>query len=102
MIMNFIDTLRTNGYAVESICRVLRDKGCKIAARTYRAWRPRKPATRTVSDAYVVEAVRSTVSCTDGAGRRKMTPEGLYGRVITLISTGPYCPGCPTAQLTER
>ena len=81
MIMNFIDTLRTNGYAVESICRVLRDQGCKIAARTYRAWRSRKPAARTVSDARVVDAVRSTVWCTDEAGRRKMTPEGLYGRV---------------------
>ncbi|MDV8079821.1 IS3 family transposase [Rhodococcus sp. IEGM 1370] len=81
MIMNFIDTLRANGYAVESICRVLRDQGCKIAARTYRAWRSRKPAARTVSDAHVVDAVRGAVWHTDEAGRRKMTPEGLYGRV---------------------
>lgn len=81
MIMNFIDSLRTNGFAVESICRVLREQGCKIAARTYRAWRARKPAAHTVSDGYVVDAVRDAVWRTGGDGRRKMTPEGLYGRV---------------------
>jgi putative transposase len=81
MIMNFIDSLRANGYAVESICRVLREQGCRIAARTYRAWRVRRPAARTVSDAHVVDAVREVVWRTDADGRRKMTPEGLYGRV---------------------
>ena len=39
MIMGFIDTLRAEGYAVESICRVLREQGCQVAARTYRDWR---------------------------------------------------------------
>ena len=81
MIIAFIDSLRANGSAVESICRVLRDQGCKIAARTYRAWRSRKPAPRTVSDAHVIDAVRDLVWTTDAHGRRKMTPEGLYGRV---------------------
>ena len=35
MIMGFIDQMRAKGYAVESICRVLRQEGCQIAARTY-------------------------------------------------------------------
>ena len=81
MIIAFIDSLRAKGFAVESICRVLTDQGCVIAARTYRAWRTRRPAARTVSDAHVVDAVRDVVWNTDPDGRRKMTPEGLYGRV---------------------
>ncbi len=76
----FIDTLRAEGYAVESICRVLREQGCQVAARTYRAWRGAGPAARTVTDAQIVDAVRSVVWSTDADGRRKMTPEGLYGR----------------------
>ena len=39
LIMGFIDTMRAKGHAVESICRVLREQGCQIAARTYRSWR---------------------------------------------------------------
>lgn len=38
LIMAFIDQQRVEGYAVESICRVLREQGCQVAARTYRAW----------------------------------------------------------------
>ena len=37
--MGFIDAMRAEGHAVESICRVLREQGCQIAARTYRAWK---------------------------------------------------------------
>jgi len=32
----FIDTMRSEGHTVESICRVLRERGLQIAARTYR------------------------------------------------------------------
>ena len=39
LMMGFIDTLRAEGYAVESTCRVLREQDCEVAARTYRAWR---------------------------------------------------------------
>jgi hypothetical protein len=50
--------LRVHGHAVESICRVLREQGCQIAARTYRAWRvAQQPAARTVSDAPVINAI---------------------------------------------
>ena len=71
MIMGFIDAMRAEGHAVESTCRVLREQGMQVAARTYRAWRAgRGVAARTVSDAVVVDALRATHG----------TPESLYGR----------------------
>jgi putative transposase len=80
--MGFIDTMRSEGHAVESICRVLSQQGCHVAARTYRSWNQptRSVATRTVTDAMVVDAVRDIAWKTDKQGRRKLTPEGLYGR----------------------
>lgn len=84
--MGFIDTMRAEGHAVESICRVLREQGCRVAARTYRSWKGtgRVVAVRTVSDAHVVDAVREIAWATkvdaDGVLMRKLTPEGLYGR----------------------
>lgn len=78
--MGFIDTMRAEGHAVESICRVLREQGLQVAARTYRAWRSRRPAARTISDAQVVDAVRQIAWTTGPDGRRQLSPEGLYGR----------------------
>ena len=80
--MGFIDTMRSRGHAVESVCRVLREQGCQIAARTYRAWKQsgRPVAARTVSDAHVINAVRDIAWATGSDRRRKLTPEGLYGR----------------------
>jgi hypothetical protein len=78
--MGFIDTVWAEGYAVESICRVLREQGCQIAARTYRAWRGgRRPAARTVSDAMVINAIFEARFTTEPDGRRRLTPEGLMG-----------------------
>ena len=69
--MGFIDEMRAEGHAVESTCRVLREQGCPVAARTYRAWRRgRPPADRTVSDAVITDAILATAG----------TPEELYGR----------------------
>lgn len=83
-MMGFIDQMRGQGHAVESIIRVLQEQGVKIAARTYRAWRQGRVSVRTVTDAMVLDAVRGVAWTTevlaDGAGRRRMTPEGLYGR----------------------
>ena len=72
MIMAFIDDMRARGHAVESICTVLTEAGCRIAARTYRAWRqPGRPvAARCLRDAELMSAL---------IGLRG-TPEGLYGR----------------------
>lgn len=78
--MGFIDTMRAEGHAVESVCRVLREQGCQVAARTYRAWRTARPSARTLSDAAVQDAVREAAWTTDHTGRRRLTPEGLYGR----------------------
>ena len=69
--MAFIDDMRAADHAVESTCRILREQGCRVAARTYRAWRTTGTvAARTVSDAIVVDALRAT----------RGTPESLYGR----------------------
>ncbi len=83
--MGFIDQMRAQGHAVESIIRVLRQQGVKIAARTYRAWRQGRISARTVTDALVVDAVRDAAwrdeaDPATGEMRRRMTPEGLYGR----------------------
>lgn len=83
-MLGFIDQMRSEGHAVESIIRVLREQGVTIAARTYRAWRQGRVAARTVTDAMVVDAVRDAAwrveTLPDGTTRRRMTPEGLYGR----------------------
>jgi len=50
-MMGFIDVQRSEGHAVESVCRVLREQGCQVAARTYRSWNQagRPVAARSVS-----------------------------------------------------
>jgi transposase InsO family protein len=70
--MAFIDDMRAAGHAVESTCRVLSEQGCPVAARTYRSWKQidRPIATRTVSDAAVMDALIALQG----------TPESLYGR----------------------
>ncbi len=82
MIVAFIEEMRTEGHAVESICRVLREQGWQIAARTFRDWaRTNRPvAVRTVTDARVTNQVRDLAWTIDHAGARRMTPEGLDGR----------------------
>jgi transposase InsO family protein len=82
-MLGFIDTMRSEGHAVESICRVLREQGHQIAARTYRSQRRGVVAARTVADAQVLDAVRDAAWSTaevNGRERRMLTPEGLYGR----------------------
>ena len=78
--MGFIDAQRAQGCAVESICRVLSEQGCQVAARSYRAWRSRRPAARTVTDAQVVDLIGELAWTLDPYGRRRLAPEGLYGR----------------------
>lgn len=46
MVVGLIDTIRSKGAAVESICLILREQGCQIATRTYRVWRSRRPVAR--------------------------------------------------------
>lgn len=72
--MGFIDTMRSEGHAVESICRVLTELGCPVAARTYRDWRRQVPAARTISDARVLDAIRDVCWARDGDGVLRLTP----------------------------
>ena len=60
--MSFIEDMKAEGHAVESTCRVLTEHGCRVAARTYRSWRQANPvvATRTVTDAVIVDALIAT------------------------------------------
>jgi putative transposase len=76
--MGFIDTMRGEGFAVETICQVLREQGVAVAARTYRAWKTptRVLAARTVIDAVVLDAMIEVRTTPDG----RPTPESLYGR----------------------
>ena len=81
--MGFIDTMRSEGHSVESICQVLREQGCHVAARTYRSWKQpdRQVADRTITDAQVVNVVRDVAWQPDPkTGKAKLTAEGLYGR----------------------
>lgn len=77
MIARFIDEQRAAGHGVESICTVLREQGVQVAPRTYRSWRTNPPAARVVTDARLVDKLRSlrTGSPTGGP-----LPEILYGR----------------------
>ena len=69
--------MRAEGHAVELVCRVLREQGCQVAARTYRAWRSTRPAARSISDAVIVDTVRDIAWSVDAFGRRRVAPEGL-------------------------
>ncbi len=75
-MVGFIDQMRARGFAVESVCAVLREQGVQVAARTYRAWKRRPVAARTLSDAVVINALRDARATPDG----RPTPESLYGR----------------------
>ena len=60
--MGFIDTMRAQGHAVESICRVLREQDCQIAARTYRTWkRSRRVVASRTTDAPEAHRLAATI-----------------------------------------
>ncbi|MDX6287672.1 MAG: putative transposase [Frankiales bacterium] len=70
--MTFIDQHRPQ-CRVELICAVLTELGCQVAPRTYRSWKARPAAVRTVTDAYLTDALLATVGAPGGLyGRRKM------------------------------
>lgn len=77
--MAFVDDMRSQGHTVESVCRVLREQGCQVAVRSYRAWRRARCSRRDLEDAYIIDAV--TNACWKVVdGRRVATPVLLYGR----------------------
>ncbi len=84
--------MRSHGYAVESICRVLREQGVVIAARTYRHAKATGPSPRTVSDAQLLDILHGL----------KGTPASLYGRrkmVAHLRRLGHEVAHCTVGRL---
>jgi hypothetical protein len=78
--VGFIDTQVGQGRAVESVCRVLRQQGCQVAARTYRVWKQAGPSARDLTDAHLMNRIVDVCWTVDRAGQRRRTPESLYGR----------------------
>ncbi|WP_141810543.1 IS3 family transposase [Nocardia bhagyanarayanae] len=75
LICQFIDQMRAQGYRVDPICRVLTEQGVQVAGRTYRNWKTAPPSARTVTDAYLTDALLATIGTPEGMyGRRKMAP----------------------------
>ena len=69
--------MRADGHGVELTCDVLREQGVTVTPRSYRAWKTRPAAPRTVDDAVIVDTLRG-LRQRDERGRQK--PEVLYGR----------------------
>lgn len=69
--------MRGEGHGVESTVRVLREQGVQVAPRSYRAWKRRPPAARTIDDA-AITATLHELRQRDEQGRQ--APEVLYGR----------------------
>ena len=68
--------MHSQGNAVESVCRVPREQGCQVSARTYQAWRQssRPVADRIRSDAQLIDKLLAVQGAPEGLhGRRKMT-----------------------------
>ena len=78
--MGFIDSMRSDGHAVESTCAVLTELGCPVVARPYRDWRTKPSAARAISHALDVHAMLDVCLHVGDDGVRRLTPEGLYGR----------------------
>ena len=78
--MGFIESMRSQGHAVESVCRVLSEQGCQVAARTYRSWKQARPCARDLEDAYVMNAVLDACYTWQDGLKVAATPVLLYGR----------------------
>lgn len=84
--------MRSSGYRVESVCRVLCEQGVQVAPRTYRSWKSAAPSARTIADAHLPDALLATVG----------TPEGMYGRrkmVADLRCQGHQVTRCTVDRL---
>ncbi len=79
MICGFI-TEHKDTFGVAPICRTLTAHGCKIAPRTYYAWRKRPPSKRVVSDLAITELLAGYYEPGVGPdGKKRTKPESLYG-----------------------
>lgn len=83
MIMDFIRSQEQLGRSVESVCRVLREQGLQVAARTYRAHKVGYAGLSAglLAVAYLINAIHTLAFRFDTAtGTFRLAPEGLYGR----------------------
>ncbi|WP_344086001.1 hypothetical protein [Nostocoides veronense] len=81
--MDFIRSQEAMGRSVESVCRVLREQGLQVAARTYRAHRAGYAGLSAglVAMAYLMNTIHALAYRWDVAsGAFRLRPEGLYGR----------------------
>jgi putative transposase len=69
--------MKANGHGVELTCGVLREQGVAVTSRWYGAWKTRAAATRTRTDAALIDKLKS-LKARDRKGRQQ--PEILYGR----------------------
>lgn len=103
MIVAFIDDMRVQGYAVESVCRVLSEQGCQVAARTYREWKIQKPSPRDISDAYLINEIWDIFHTWDHESQVwTATPESLYGRRKTTAVLAAASPTPPSGRRVAR
>lgn len=65
------------GYGIELTCEVLHEQGLQVTSRSYQAWKTRAAATRTRSDAVLIDRLRA-LKIRDGKGRQQS--EIPYGR----------------------
>jgi len=75
----FIDAMRGRGFRVESVCRVLRDYGIQIAARTYRAFKARPLSRRAQVDDEITALMHRLRDVPDPVTGR-LPRERFYGR----------------------
>lgn len=69
--------MKGNGHGVELTCSVLREQGVPVTSRSYRAWKTRAAAERTLTDAVLLNTFK-TLAVRDEKGRQRA--EILYGR----------------------
>ena len=84
--------MRARGFQVERVCRVLRDYGIQIAARTYRAFKKRAPSARSVADAELTAVMKALRETPDAKGR--LPRERFYGRRkmhALMVKKGHVC-----------
>ena len=66
-----------HGHGVELTCTVLREQGVPVTSRSYRAWKTRAAALRTLADAKLLDQFKN-LALRDDKGLQR--PEILYGR----------------------
>ena len=103
-----IDTMRAEGHAVESICRVLREQGSQVAARLTAAGNERGESSRhgpsptPRSSTRVRDIAWTTKVDADGVLVRRLSPEGLYGRRKKASGPGTCSTGTSPARAPNR